>query len=275
MLKSKKSLWIMLLVLLVPSTLIIFSVVSQSDAEEQVINGDITYTFAWDWENAEPHADGGWLVENDLGYRIHVETGYVVSYSLQMLPCEQASTEQSSLWQPVQDLLGVQTAYAGHGGDEFDPSHMREPMIEDLASPSAVQLDAITVPQQHYCTAHYLIARATHAVSNLPSGVDLVGASIYFSGTYITADSVEPMPFVLQTGLANGVIATFVDYNTDTIITQAIAGTTPLNVTVQRHLDTLFDGVDFGNMADDELSRTILWNLIADTQILVDGEIIQ
>ena len=42
-------------------------------------------------------------------------------------------------------------------------------------------------------------------------------------------------------------------------------------ITVQRRLDTLFDGIDFATMDAETIGQEILWSLIADTRIIISS----
>ncbi len=62
------------------------------------------------------------LFQNDLGYVIDVQEGYISSASVQLVPCDPIT---SGWWT-------VPTAYAGHGDSEVDPSRWVGPIIESF-----------------------------------------------------------------------------------------------------------------------------------------------
>lgn len=227
-------------------------------------SGEINYQMTWIWGEATA-MESGWQVENDLGYIVTVEEGYLISHTLQLLPCEDVEQENASI---LNTVFGANTAEAGHGGDENDPSAILIPQVESLAVANALTFGSVTVPHTDYCTAHYLVARSDSVTLNMPENVDMYGLSLYVAGAYQKADSDETVPFVLQTSLANGKIADIRDESDGEPVRVEITNDS-VQVEVQRQLDTLFDGVDFEMMDSDEQARTVLWSLIHDTQVLV------
>lgn len=246
--------------LMMVAGLLIGSVLLKDDTVEV---GDITYSMTWGWGDAIP-TESGWQVTNDLGYTVTVEKGYLVSHSVQLIPCEYDG-ENAGL---LRDIFGANTVEAGHGGDENDPSAILIPQIEDLAVVNSIEFGATTVPYQQYCTAHYLVARSDSLTTNMPDDIDMYGLSLYLEGTYQAANSDELVAFALQTSLANGKI-TDIRPSTDSEAVRLAIGDEANHIHVQRQLDTLFHGVNFATMDTDEQARTILWSLIRDTQVFV------
>ena len=228
-----------------------------------VESGDIRYTLTWTWGDAVG-TETGWQVTNDLGYTINVEKGYLVSHSVQLIACED-DAENAGL---LDDIFGANTAEAGHGGDENDPSALLIPQIENLAQVTTIDFGAVNVPFQRYCTAHYLVARSDGLTTNMPDDIDMYGKSLYLEGTYQAADSDAVVAFSLQTSLANGKIVD-IRPSIDSEPVRLEVSDEGIHINIQRQLDTLFDGVDFLTMDSDEQARTVLWSLIRDTQVLV------
>ncbi len=258
----KKRLLALTLGLSVVAALLIGSVLLK-DAEAE--SGEINYQMTWIWGEATA-TESGWQVENDLGFIVTVEEGYLISHTLQLLPCEDVEEEENAGL--LNTVFGANTVEAGHGGDENDPSAILIPQVESLAVANTITFGSVTVPHTEYCTAHYLVARSDSVTLNMPENVDMYGLSLYVSGTYQKADSDETVAFILQTSLANGKIADIRD-ETDGEPVRVEITNDIVQVEVQRQLDTLFDGVDFETMDSDEQARTVLWSLIQDTQVLV------
>lgn len=219
----------------------------------------LNYYLNWTWGAAQRDADGsGWQVVTDLGYQVHVESGSLVAYSTQLIECpHEHPTALDAL-----DLIN--TAEAGHGSDGADPSALPQGMIENLAAPGLIKLGTVTLTGDlHYCQAHYLIARTDSTIEGMSQTDPLWGVSLYLTGTYQQGNS-APVPFTLQTSLANGKIA---DLDHTALHSQPIA-----DVIITRRLDTLFNGLDFATMESAELGKAALWNLIADLTISLGGQ---
>jgi hypothetical protein len=56
---------------------------SDSAAKGALLRG-ATWTLTWDKARVTPIEEGGWAVSTDLGYRVHVTSGWLVSYSVSL-----------------------------------------------------------------------------------------------------------------------------------------------------------------------------------------------
>lgn len=200
--------------------------------------GQFSYRLVWDWGEAEA-LEQGWRVQNDLGYEIVVQSGYLVSYSAELVAC----THWHFWWETA---LAPMIAYAGHGETESE-SRISSPIIEALDNPENSEWAVVTVHEPSYCQAHYLVARGDSSTA------DMYGISLWIEGTY-TFDGyaergAEAVPFSLQTSLANGRMFE-IQLGNEGI------------VTISRRLDTLFTGVDFATMSEEEMGRAALWSLM-------------
>ncbi len=220
------------------------------------LTGNIIYQLDWIWGAATP-SQNGWDVTNDLGYHIHVDEAYLVSYSVQLVECEQDHEETASSL----DLFGIQTAYAGHGSDAPDPSSLVEPTVESFAAPEMLVYGSIAVPAATYCQAHYLVARAGNTTANLPNQIELMGTSVYIAGTVRYPDKMISTSFVIETTLANGTVMA--------LPSQVDISETATIIVISRDLGTLFNGVDFATMDADAQGQAVLWSLIAHTQVSI------
>jgi hypothetical protein len=204
--------------------------------------GTLNYRLAWDWGTAEA-LEQGWRVENDLGYEIVVQRGYLVSYSAELVACPHFHFWWETAFAPM-------LAYAGHGANH-DESQMATPIIEALDNPQNSEWGSVTIHEPSYCQAHYLIARGSSAVP------DMYGLSLWIEGTY-ERDG-EALPFRLETSLANGKMFE---------IQMGSSGTVMIN----RRLDALFTGVDFGSMDESEMGQAALWTLIDSVVVTSDEQ---
>lgn len=231
----------------------------------QAESGSIRYSAAWAWGDAIDTPGPGWEVTNDLGYRVQVESGAVVFYSVQLLACEHEHAE--TVWQRLGDWLGSSlgpvTAHAGHG-DEENPAEVMPVLVESLAEPGTVALGSVQVSEPAWCQGHYLIAQ----------GVDgaMSGRSLTVSGT-VTGPDGTTAPFAIDTALAWGAPADLrLPYDgEDSPARHAEIGDETIEIVVLRALDTLFDGVDFAGMDETEQAKGLLRNLTAGTAIVVAG----
>ncbi len=236
---------------------------------EPTTEGDIQYEMVWNIDGVEFDEDGtGWTVTSALGYTVHVDTAYVVSYTTQLVECDDHTHDDATAW--LSNALIPNSAEAGHGG-ERDPSLMDQPVIEDFASPTDFILGQITVPTINYCQGHYLVARAYDTAQNLPEDVDMIGSSLYMAGTYILSDSTEAHEFIIDTNLANGTLVDLTYYDNPAHVA---IGEDTAQIQVVRELSTLFDTVDFVSMDDDARSQAVLWQLMDTARIDIKAGLI-
>ena len=223
----------------------------------------VRYVLEWKRSNVTEEPDG-WDVTNDLGYRVHVTRGYVVTRSLELIPCNPAPPPVSLL-DAITDLLGPRIAHAGHSAIA-DPSATKTAEVESLLSPRAHTAATLQPGAQKYCQLHYLIARAEPSATGLPSEVDMVDQSVRIEGSFQppTGES-SPTLFALVTAVANGRLFDLPRRGQESFALDT--GTASGVVVVRRNLDSIFNHVDFANMNERRLGREILQNLINDTEI--------
>jgi hypothetical protein len=231
-------------------------------------SGEIQYTLAWDWGEAQALPDGGWTTVNDLGYTVTVEQGYLVSYSAQAIECAHSHGF-------LTNLLGwimPGEALAGHGGDN-DPALVTTSTVETLHAPSETVLDLLTVNEPGYCELHYLIARADSEAAGAFNAADMAAGmaatSLRIEGAYTAPGASEAIPFSLDSSLAMGVIRELVDAKLAQVHTEI--GAQAIEISIVRRLDTLFDGVDFATMDADAQAWAMLRAIIRDTHFVVTG----
>lgn len=232
------------------------------DADQSAIptTGQITYRFVWEWGDATPDADGlGWSVTTALGYQVHISTGYVVVGGAQLVPCKHGHTMQQSVLDPLIAPFASRVAHAGHG-DEQDRSQITRPLVESLTEPVDVAVSARFGDEPAYCQFHYLAAYAPETAANLPANAEMVGRTLYLSGSYLAPNAAESTPFTISSNLAWGNMLDLT-LHADATSTIELANTLDTQITLRRTLGNLFDDVDFVNMTESEVARTILRTL--------------
>lgn len=248
-------------ILLISVGLIVVPILAKETASSTAAReGVILYRTGWAWGDAVPTADG-WTVTNDLGFVVMVEKAYLVNYTVQLLECED-HTHASLL-----DSLMPDTVLAGHGVG-INPALVEASFIENFTHPETIEFGKVTVESVAYCEAHYLIARAGSETRFQPGDIEMYGVSLYVEGKYQKMDSAEITPFTAQTHLANGKQLTL-HLPDDSMPVYVEVGEEPVEILVQRRLDSLFDGVDF--TSTENIGRAILWNIIASTEFIVTG----
>ncbi|MCA9541003.1 MAG: hypothetical protein KC620_19015 [Myxococcales bacterium] len=235
------------------------------DATPSVATATVGYRLEWDTSRVEP-AEAGWSVTTDLGYRVTLTRGYLVSYQASLVPCSQVEATQGALDTAAQvffALIGVSTAHAGHD-DVPDPTRLAAPRIESLLRPTALDWGELVVPGTTYCQAHYVVARADDSAAPWPRDVEMSRVSAYIEGTWQQGDA-EPVAFTVNSSLANGrLVDLFPEGHfgeTDAALTIDTAAEGAL-VLIRRDLGGLFDGIDFATADDRTVERTLLTTLI-------------
>jgi len=216
----------------------------------------VSYNLAWERDEVLEHEGGGWETTTNLGYEVRVERAYVVSYSLQLVPCrDQGSSAAGALLRRfAQALDPVRSAWAGHGDDDDVSTVLGvvEP-LHDLGSRSVREAPLGDTP---YCQIHYLVARADHYVSQRPLDVDIERLSIHLSGTWKHAEDDLETAFRVEDSAAFGVLVDLVDLGLD-----RFDADTNLELTLTRSSATLFDDIDFAdgeNVTEGDIARAVV-----------------
>ena len=230
----------------------------------------VSYRLEWSWDGATAEASGGWQTTNDHGYRVHVERGYLVDYSMELVECpkETLSPDTDAYWA----RFLVQPAWAGHAPTTPNPAAIYTPHIEALHAPTDFDVGTRWLAAQRYCRVHYLIARANRSAVGLPDDLDMVERSLYVRGTSQTPSAAAPRSFEIATSAANAMLTEL--FPPDHFGAQASAfvvdtGHENARVVVRRGLKSLFDGIDFETMPPARMERQVLQNVIDHTEIVV------
>jgi len=201
-----------------------------------VINGHLStvrYVYTWDLEGVTPRPEGGIEVTNDLGWVIELDEGWLVNFAISLVPCS------------TQPLIT-----RGHGGFT-DPSAVAVGRVEPLTTPGPTYVADVAFASARYCEVHWLMARATQDAVGLPDTPDLVGQTLWLTGT---ATGPEGALVLLsdRNNWADGAALAFTypEGNPDTA-----------TVTVTRELGSMFDGIDFASLTGEALGQAVLANL--------------
>lgn len=226
---------------------------------DPIVREQVSYTLDWRWGGAKKHPEGGWTVKNDLGYSVHVTGGRLVSRNLQLVPCHAfpAPSQVASLtrlFKPIEAL-------AGHSSMTPNESKISKSYEEQLADPQSIYLESLEVTDPEYCRAHYLIARATRSRPG-STALELVG-------TWQRSDHGSEIPFQIRSSGAYGQFHGLATATGASLDRRTILG--GIQVTVQRELGTIFDGIDFASGLTDATGMSILRTVVASARVYVDG----
>ncbi len=272
-----KWIWVLWLVILTSCG---SSLVAEDEASDLLAGPhQVDYHLSWDTDGVKLSGDGLALT-NNLGYDIQLQSGYLVFYSTQLVPC--ADDEEAELAQTLNHgidwarwwgrLIGVRTAHAGHGDEELDPSVMAQSYIENLAAPEPMELGSRTIEGSRYCQVHYLVARGGAETIGLPQDQDMVGASLFMQGTW-TLDGVQSQPFTVLSSVAYGTMTHLYPasyYGVPNKEFELNASEAGARVEIERSLYGLFEDLDFETMTDTQLERRVLQNVIEHSRIHVE-----
>ena len=244
-----------------------------SAGSEGVSLSSVEYILSFSWGDAEALDSGGWATVNDLGYRVEVEHGYLISYSASLSPCtpatdttSDANTTASLGERLLGELLLPQTAFAGHSS-VADPSQLEAPTVEDLSRPESRTLGTLSFEPADYCWAHYLAAQADEDTPSLPTDADLEGITLTLEGQ-VWLDETHSEPFVVNATTASGVL---VDLDAalsdgDDLTDEGRHAT----LKITRDLAHAFDGFDFTTDDPSDLDRLVLRHLVQEASIEVE-----
>ena len=223
----------------------------------------LTYQFDWAWGKAQPDATGtGWQVSNNLGYQIHVQQGYLVLASAELIACAHDHSHAATATSLVQQLFGAPVAYAGHTSTHHDASWLTAAQVEALSNPAGLTVPSALGNEPAYCQIHYLVADVTQSAPRLFGRVNMLGKSLYITGDYQAPGSNQRIPFVIQSKLAWGALLDLTLSANATVQTldSTIRRTSGPRVVIRRNLGTMFDQIDFAKMSATTQGRTVLRN---------------
>jgi len=198
----------------------------------------------WNTDDVELH-DEGWTLTTDRGFEVEIETGWVVNYSVTLVPCASAQQLPTPAWL---HLIAGQSAWADHTPYD-DPSRIELAQAEDLTSPSSISLQHQTFPLSTYCGMHWLVARGDPET-------EIAGTSLRLQGHWAHGDAEGPID--IDTAFANAL---------DRDLPSVTGSDHEIIVRVTRQLASLFDGIDLQTDTDDAIAWAILSNLTDHAQV--------
>ncbi|MEP7122204.1 MAG: hypothetical protein ABJE95_14890 [Byssovorax sp.] len=210
-----------------------------------------TWSLTWDTERVSRPASGGWSVDTDRGYRVHVSSGWLVTYSVSLGLCD--SGGQGGGGSAFGRFFGVRSAYAHEDGNAstIDVQHA-EDLVGSL-EPHRPWSAAFAAAR--YCRVHWLAGRADQRVDS-PAGVDLQGQSLILAGTWERDGT--PHELAVSTWWPQGYL---VDLDSSRADAPDDGEARIAEITVKRSLGSLFDGIDLASVTEAELAGSVLENL--------------
>lgn len=219
-----------------------------------------TWSPTWDQARVTRPAGGGWSVDTDLGYRVHVTSGWLVTYSASLGLCD--TSGQGGGGSALGRFFGVRSAYAHEDGNAstIDLQHA-EDLTGDLA-PGRPWSAAF--PAERYCRVHWLAGRGDQH-NDAPEGVDLQGLSLVLAGTWERDGALHDL--AVSTWWPQGYL---VDLDPLVVAKAPDDGVARVaQITVKRSLGSLFDRIDFASAGGEEITGRILENLALHTEATV------
>jgi hypothetical protein len=209
-----------------------------------------------------------------LGFTVRLDEGYLVSHGLGLVPCQTNDRTMSipprtgSLLTPLFEWLKPNTARAGHSADD-DVPRFPGSYVEPLHEPDRTAMGTLEIPSGRYCETHYLIARAQPPMHGEPKGRSLARKTLYLRGTWhAPADGLDPTRFEVLSPLGNGALDPLKTSITEAGEPLVLDAEHPsLHLEISRHLPDLFHGIDFPTMAERDIARQVLKNIVHGTVI--------
>jgi hypothetical protein len=213
------------------------------------------------WDTSGVASDGAtWTVQNDLGYVVALDAGFLVDDAVTLGACDPTSTTA------LDRFVAIPSARAH---DVTDPSSIALLHVEDLVHPSEPRDRWSSFPAARYCRALWLVARTTQPLDE-PRGVDVVGKSLVANGTWARGDATGS--FAVSTWWPHGKLVDLDAAVADRAsLAAADADGRPraATITVRRRLASLFDGIDFSTASADEIAGGMLDDLVGTATIEV------
>lgn len=222
------------------------------------------WTLAWDTDGATFPEEGGVEIETDLGYRVHVSTGRILSHSLAFGLCDPTATTSSD-GASGQASFGLPIRAARAHAEDADPSLVETSLVEDLVAAKDTEVES-SFPAARYCRAHWLVARPLVATKG-PDDVPMEGRSLTLKGT--AERDGERWEVEIDTWWPGGLLVELEEAAAAEELSAAGADGGPRHafVTVTRHLGRLFDGVDFEAATGDQVTGLVLDNLVGGADV--------
>ena len=242
----------------------------QSDASIPA-PGAVRYRYEWDRAGIDVATDSGaWSVVNDLGYTVTVDSGFLVSASVQLSQCDEETSTIGALWNA---LFGIGSARAGHSS-EYNPAAITTGVVESLTMMTDIDAGTATELAERFCSVHYLVAAGDKEPRSLPPDIQMVDRSLWIEGTWRASGSDEVIPFEVDTSMAWGLLKGLYPpgyFERPEALFQLDSDESGALVVVRRRVREFFDGVDFAELSPKALPTRVLAAMFDATEIAVQS----
>ena len=213
----------------------------------------------WDTTGVTTTADG-WEVTNGRGITFHVTRGYLVTYGLQLRPCETTTSAASRI---LDWLRPVPLAWAGHSGlsDQSFVYGEVEPLMPLTAG---FEREVLLPDDASYCSIHYLVARADTNLDASAATVPMDRVTLHLDGWWSAPGSETQTPLAIHTELNTG---SYIDLERP--VSTAAGGNE--TVVVTRQLAAFFDDLDPAALSETRLAQSLLLNIAAAATVTQTG----
>jgi hypothetical protein len=205
----------------------------------------------WDTTGVTTSADG-WEVTNNLGVTFHVTRGYLVTYGLQLRPCDTTTSTTSRI---LDWLRPVPLAWAGHSG--LNDQSFAYGEVEPLVPLTGGFARSVVLPDEaSYCSLHYLVARADTNLDASAATVPMDRVTLHLDGWWSAPGSETRQPLAIHTELNTG---SYID-----LVRPISAGDGGNEtVVVMRQLAAFFDDLDPATQSETGFEQALLLNIAA------------
>ncbi len=239
------------------------------EAEDELEQGISPSALRWvlDWDSGDELE-----IVNDLGYRVHVDAGWIGSWGMTLVECLAADASPNS---PAPEpgsstgeleLASPWLVAEGHSTGADDPSAWVFAGVESLTEAGVVTSESLELTPTCYCQAHYLIgplseasegfAAAEAALTQIDPELSLAGASVVIVGSWEPPGGGEATPFVLRSEQSYGKILEL-----ELAVASRELDDAAIEVEILRDRGSMFDAIDFASASSDDASWQLLGNL--------------
>ncbi len=222
---------------------------------------DLSLRWKVDWDTTGVATTGdGWEVTNGRGVTFHVTRGYLVTYGLQLRPCETTTSTASRI---LDWLRPVPLAWAGHSGlnDQSFVYGEVEPLMPLTAG---FERELLLPDDASYCSIHYLVARADTNLDASAATVPMDRVTLHLDGWWSSPTTDGQQQLAIHTELNTG---SYIDLVRP--ISTAAGGNE--TVVVTRQLAAFFDDLDPAALSDARLAQALLLNIAAAATVTQTG----
>lgn len=219
----------------------------------------IAYLLRWNWKSATwSNTDKAYVFQNDLGYTIGLEEGYVGTTAMQMVACNSGADEfQKMGWLRLLRTMdwGVRAAYADHAFTD-DSSIVSEQRVEIIHQTQVVLFGRGPASGKEYCKVHVLYTPLTQEA---PNGVRVKRSSAVLRGWYKSPGTSQKVKIDGFTPLTGGTLVML--SGPDSIPNTPSRYNAAVTVTLVRDAVKAFQGIHFKKLSSLEYSYKFLQQL--------------